>query len=440
MKIALLLTALAGSACAFPIMDDPQTAQVAHDLWNRYQSAPRDLSQDPLGISKAQTNCGPTPCTTFDAKDQLVSLTGQHAYQSPAASDIRGPCPGLNAAANHGYLPRNGIATIAQTASGLQALYNMQPALAVALAAYAVATDGNVVEGVWSIGGPLPNTILGNLLGTGQGISYSHNSYEGDASIGRNDAYTNNGDAHSLNITKFEKVYAVGGPEDRYTLDKFRARFEEVQDESIANNPYYFTGAFSTVVVVPAAYNFVINFMSNHSKEEPSGYLDGYNFKTFFGVTGEPGSFKWNRGQERVPDNWYRRPSTNQYTAPDVFEDVAIGYAAYPNTLKFGGNSGTTNSFVGLNVANLTGGVYNAQDLFHGDNLACFSFSVLQQGIPDFLSKTINDLSAVTALINKDVGPLVGGLNCPQIQGQSTGLFNQFPGYKYSPTGPDTNY
>lgn len=55
----------------------------------------------------------------------------------------------------------------------------MQPALAIALAAYAVATDGNVVEGVWSIGGPLPqDPILGNLLGTGQGISYSHNSYE----------------------------------------------------------------------------------------------------------------------------------------------------------------------------------------------------------------------------------------------------------------------
>jgi hypothetical protein len=33
----------------------------------------------------------------------------------------------------------------------------------------------------------------------------------------------------------------------------------QAQDESIANNPYYFTGAFSTVVVVPAAYNFVIN-------------------------------------------------------------------------------------------------------------------------------------------------------------------------------------
>ena len=150
-----------------------------------------------------------------------------------------------------------------------------------ALAAYAIALDGNVAEGVWSIGGPLPADLLvGGLLGTGQGLSYSHNNYEGDASIGRNDAYTNHGDAHSLNITKFERVYAVGGNDQsvdgraqRYTLDKFRARFQEVQEESIANNPYFFTGVFSTVVVVPAAYNFVINLMSNHSLEEPSGYL-----------------------------------------------------------------------------------------------------------------------------------------------------------------------
>ena len=46
-----------------------------------------------------------------------------------------------------------------------------------------------------------------------------------------------------------------------------------IAPNSIATNPYYFTGAFSTIVVVPAAYNFVINFMSNHSAAEPSGYL-----------------------------------------------------------------------------------------------------------------------------------------------------------------------
>lgn len=50
------------------------------------------------------------------------------------------------------------------------------------------------------------------------------------------------------------------------------------------NNPYYFAAPFATTLVSPAAYNFVINFMSNHTAEEPSGYLDGYNFKTFFAV------------------------------------------------------------------------------------------------------------------------------------------------------------
>jgi hypothetical protein len=30
----------------------------------------------------------------------------------------------------------------------------------------------------------------------------------------------------------------------------------------------------------------------------------------------------------------YRRPSYAQYEAPDVVGDVAIGYAAYPKTLK----------------------------------------------------------------------------------------------------------
>ncbi|KAF2725839.1 Cloroperoxidase [Polychaeton citri CBS 116435] len=397
--------------------------------------------QDALGISKGQTNCGPTPCTTFDAQDQLVSLTGDHAYASPGPGDIRGPCPGLNAAANHGFLPRNGIASIEQTVSGLGALYNMGAELAAVLAAYAIALDGNVVEGVWSIGGPLPtDDLTGALLGTGQGISYSHNNYEGDGSIGRNDAYLNNGDAHSLNITKFEKVYAVGGPEDRYTLDKFRARFEDVQDESIANNPYYFTGAFSTVVVVPAAYNFVINFMSNHTVDEPSGYLDGYNFKTFFGVSGNPGSFKWQRGQERVPENWYRRPSTTPYSAADVFLDVGIGYAAYPKTLKFGGNTGKPNTFVGLDVADITGGVFNALTLTQGNNLACFSFSLLEQAIPDFLNDVINDLTPVTNLLNKYIGPIVGGLSCPQQGKYDVGLFDQFPGYKYKPNGPATNY
>lgn len=37
-----------------------------------------------------------------------------HAFVAPGPTDQRGPCPGLNALANHGYLPHSGIATIEQ--------------------------------------------------------------------------------------------------------------------------------------------------------------------------------------------------------------------------------------------------------------------------------------------------------------------------------------
>jgi hypothetical protein len=43
-----------------------------------------------------------------------ASVTGEHAFQPPNFSngDQRGPCPGLNVLANHGYIPRNGVVTV----------------------------------------------------------------------------------------------------------------------------------------------------------------------------------------------------------------------------------------------------------------------------------------------------------------------------------------
>jgi len=89
-------------------------------------------------------------------------------------------------------------------------------------------------------------------------------------------------------------------------LDNLRDQFKYNQDISVSTNPYYFNAAFSGLVVVPAAHNFIINFMSNHSVEEPNSYLDGYNLKSFFGVTGEPGNFVWNVGQEKIPGQYLK--------------------------------------------------------------------------------------------------------------------------------------
>ena len=173
--------------------------------------------------------------------------------------------------------------------------------------------------------------------------------------------------------------------------------------------------------------------MSNHTAEEPSGYLDGYNLKSFFSITGEPGSFVWNAGQEQIPANWYRRPSTNQYSSQAAVLDVLGAYAKYPNTLKVGGNTGTVNSFTGVDIGNLTGGVYNADTLLEGNNFGCFVFQGLQQVIPDALQGVLSDIAPFLDTVNNILTPLIGSLDCPTLDEYNQGLFNQFPGYGYNP-------
>lgn len=43
----------------------------------------------------------PDPTKTFNAKAQYVSTSGDHKFVAPQGDDQRGPCPGLNAMANH---------------------------------------------------------------------------------------------------------------------------------------------------------------------------------------------------------------------------------------------------------------------------------------------------------------------------------------------------
>ena len=61
----------------------------------------------------------------FDAQQQLVSVSGDHEFRLPGPNDIRGPCAGLNAAANHGYIPRDGIATFESINTGLWEAFSL---------------------------------------------------------------------------------------------------------------------------------------------------------------------------------------------------------------------------------------------------------------------------------------------------------------------------
>lgn len=241
---------------------------------------------------------------TFN-ENQLIDVSGEHAWVAPGPDDNRGPCPGLNAFANHGFLPHDGYATITQFLDATMTVVGMGPLLASFLAVLGASIDGSGTA--WSIGGT-PKSVpegLTNLVGTGNGISGSHNKYESDASPTRPDLYQD-GNNYKVNVDQFQEMVdaASAAGTDNFNipfLTDFRSqRFQR----QIDTNPYFFNGPFTGVLVQPAAYTFIYRFMANHTAEAPYGILDLDVLKSWFSITGDSGSFEWTEGHERIPDNW----------------------------------------------------------------------------------------------------------------------------------------
>ena len=57
---------------------------------------------------------------------------------------------------------------------------------------------------------------------------------------------------------------------------------------------------------------------------------------------------------------------------PEFLESMAPIFVNDPRLLDVGGNTNGVNTFAGLDLGNLTGGVINGQNLLQGDNFACF--------------------------------------------------------------------
>lgn len=86
-------------------------------------------------------------------------------------------------------------------------------------------------------------------------------------------------------------------------------------------------------------------------------------------------------------------------------------------------NLGTTDSFTGVDINDLTGGVFNAGDLLDGNNLGCFAYQLSAQAKPDLLLGLLNPLTDL-------VGDLVSELSCPKLRQADEDLLKQFPGYR----------
>ncbi|TKA75717.1 hypothetical protein B0A49_03195 [Cryomyces minteri] len=339
------------------------------------------------------------PNPGFDAATQYVSNQGAHKFVPPGPGDQRGPCPGLNAMANHNYLPHNGVATIQQFVDGTNFVFGMGIDLAAFLAVYGAVMDGDLTS--WSIGGPTPGLLSSvGLLGTPQGISGSHNKYEGDASPTRGDLYQVGND-YLLQMSQFQDLYNRQASQteatSNYDLQILTDMRYERQQQSVANNPNFFYGPFTGIAVTPAAYTFIYRFMANKSSEYPEGRLS--------------------------------KKVMRQYTISFFQTDLLAQAAQHPEFLNVGGNTGTTNSFTGVDVSSLTGGVYNSQTLLQGNNLMCFASQAAQQGAPDLLKGVFADTTAALSKLSGAVASATSGLGCPQLAAIDAAQFSKYPGY-----------
>lgn len=105
-----------------------------------------------------------------------------HPWQAPGPGDQRGPCPGLNTLANHGYIPRNGLINPVQLLVGTWRGLSISPDVGAVLAVLS-----------WPFMGDLTTMKLsiGTRVGLGDGLAH-HGILEGDASVTRDDAWQGN--------------------------------------------------------------------------------------------------------------------------------------------------------------------------------------------------------------------------------------------------------
>ncbi|KAH8825940.1 Chloroperoxidase [Flagelloscypha sp. PMI_526] len=223
----------------------------------------------------------------------------QHPFKAPGPDDLRGPCPALNVLANHGYLPRGGIATFEELVTAAMESFNFDYATSSTLSAFGMLSRGNAFTNQLSIGGPtqrippLPGNIDGNYT---RGLS-AHGRFEGDVSMTRRD-FGLGGNA-ALDPELFSQLLdyvALYGNDSDVTGPKSVVTEQAVQEfkyrrylDSVTNDPvlaYHFGRLFLSY----GEASIILYLFANGT----DGILSTDTLKSFFQT-------------ERFPNNWYRR-------------------------------------------------------------------------------------------------------------------------------------
>ncbi|TFK19115.1 Cloroperoxidase [Coprinopsis marcescibilis] len=237
---ATILAVVAGTALAFPSYES-LAGLTGRQLESAIQGLNPKLPPPPPGpLSFSGTKLVDDPA---------------HPWRPLRNGDLRGPCPGLNTLASHGYLPRDGVASPAQFITAVQEGFNMDNPTARVATYLTHLVDGNLVTDLLSIGAktrrtgpdPPPPAIVGGMN--------NHGTFEGDASLSRGDAF--DGDNHNFNQTLWDQLVdysnQYGGGFYNLTVAG-ELRWQRTQ-QSIATNPEFdFRGLRHFTVVGQASF------------------------------------------------------------------------------------------------------------------------------------------------------------------------------------------
>ncbi|KAF8699332.1 Peroxidase, family 2, partial [Rhizoctonia solani] len=394
-----------------------------------FPTAGNAAQKDPAGCPFAASSAGSkrqynaAPSGNFDPVKQKIDVTGKYAFKPPGPGDKR-------ALANHGYIPRNGTPFM-QAVEASNKVFGMGKEIGLSLSIVAVVLTGNPTTLDYSIGGSPGGLNIPLLLSAPQGLSGAHNKFESDGSPTRSDLYMNNGDASTMNLEYFKQLSAMKSEEDpnaNFDYDTMITHRANRFNTSVSENPHFFYGPITGVFLQPGAHGFIPRLMSNHSAEAPDGILNHNTLRSFFGVSGSGNNLTYLKGHDRIPDNWYRRP--NDYTLVEYLLDVVYAAGKYPQFISIGGNTGKVNSFAGVSLDNLTGGVYNSANILQGNNLVCFTYQVLLNVTPDILRGTVAGLllTNVLGLLSKTLSPILSGFTCPELIKYDGSVFKSYPG------------
>ncbi|KAI9667937.1 MAG: hypothetical protein M1821_000757 [Bathelium mastoideum] len=332
----------------------------------------------------------------------LVPADGDTAHQfvAPGPNDIRGPCPGLNTAANHNFISHDGVVTFNELVDAQQNIYNVGYDLAVALGLLGLTlTDGDPVTQKLSIGcdATTRTSYNPNLTGSEPGLD-GHNKFEGDTSLTRDDFFLGDGDNFSFNGTLFGLMQDTC--QGNFNLENLgEYRYQRYQ-QSLQENPNFFFSPIALLLYAAASFLYEL-FPSGTHNYAP----DLETISSFFGAEqNADGTWSFNGG-ERIPANWTNR--VTPYTVPDVIVQLNAMYLEHP--VLFGGATGTG----GFDVLPTNFGAIQNGSLVTTDNVLCTFYQLATGPVPSSLNGVITPTVDALTLVATKLNPTLENLGCP---------------------------